>query len=1817
VAGEAGGGDDLYGVGTPRTHNFGVVVMLKRDWLKGVGGVGGRSNRDPGASHAGLESLESRVMLDAAQNDRYATEMLNWNGQQVEVMRDSWVLTFRKEGSRQVASNRAVQVASFLGLQAQSVQTSALGRFASIVVNGDVNEQMAASAVQHFNWLTGFQPNLVYHTSLVPNDAQYNLQWGHNNTGLPFADSATGVPTAGVIGADIDAEQAWNITTGSDRVVIAVIDTGFDVNHPDLAGNLWTNPLEIPGNNVDDDGNGFIDDVNGWDFASNDAAGQDNNPDDPVTQGHGTAVSGVIGAIGGNGLGVAGVMWNVSILPIKIFPNQGGASTFSIISAQEYITMLRRDFGVNIVASNNSYGILLPDTGQQFNDAEEIAIQNATNAGILFIAAAGNDANDNDGPRVAYPASYPNPRIISAAATNNRDRLASFSNWGVTRVDVGAPGEQIRTTQVGGGYQYINGTSFASPYTAGVIGLLASVNRYATPEQLRDALFMGVDRLASLDGLVATGGRINAYRSLQLVQVPGPVVGAVLPGPTTAPVSEIVVQFSEDINPAFLFPGGMLDTSKIILRASNGDSRFDANDIYFPIINGDVVLTGNLMTITLSGGLLPRDAYRLTLLHTGFRDFDGNFLNGDDLEGNDEIYDFVVVPFRGPLEPNDTLSSATPVILDPNGRATYFDLVIGDGLQEQQDVDIFKVFVTGPSLISAEVFAARLPSPSGLDPYLRLFDASGVELRANDNYESLDPKIQYFVPAGGNYFIGVSAYPNRNYNPILQGTGVINTSSGIYNLTIDIDTAGSETFVVANSNPVAIPGSGLIESTIFVPDGRTITDVDVRMNIQHTYVSDLRITLLGPTGATVQLFNRRGGAGQNLTGTVFNSQAGPPISAGAAPFTGNFRPEQTLNAFNNLAAAGLWTLRIEDLRAGDSGTLLNWDLRISVTNDIFGPFELNDTLLLATNLDIIGRGSRTIDAFIGDGAFGLRDVDIFRVDAGGGTTITASATPVSGQVDTVLRIFDAQGNQVAADGKKGTRSSLASFLAVNAGVYYIAVSGGNETNDGNQGNTGYNPNAGGSGTVSDATGGYKLVVNVSGGISESQVRLVGNAISVGVGVDGSLGIYGQSNPLGLRLGNREFIVGGTVESFFGASLDGHILRNAGVAGQSDLGVTVSSESDFANRRALVAGTYRDSVSIRRSMSFGVNDSFVAVDVTISNNGLLPINDAAWVEGFNPQQGIATSGDARTVNNVDNATGRLAWAKFQNGATIGIGAAAQSGVFVSFEAPGSVRDPYQVINSPFDPDAAGDAGVNGDLSMAIAFNLGTIEGNTSATFRYFIFMGATPGAVTTQFALLNSGNGTGHMVAQPLDPSLPSESLPYSIYYPEGFASRSNSTFIPIVNGNDAPVRVVVIARYEGSSSPDVLFDSSVDKAQGYILPNKRDGITITTPELYAAGTSERVMSQIPGRDGIRKLTPYAIEIRSSLPVGATLSHYDFNISTGEAFTSTLNTVWTFGAGQKAANVQDAVVFYNPNPDPVKVTLTIYRPNGTTVTSQRNVGPNKRGGWLLRDFPQVANGEIVGVKVEGEAPIVAALTHFDANKRFGYATLGTPSLGEVQGVSPEGEFGVGSADESVGILNASDQAANVTLTFSFANGSAYRRLITVPAGVRSAVQIGALPGFPVGQAYALSYTSDRAVTLTLQTRNGGEGSGSAFASLASTQWLFSEGFRRVSNNTVTDYLRLYNPTAEAATVGITMNFNNGESETFLVHVSPRAANTFDLHSFITGLRRTTGTVAGFGSFFGVRVRSSVPIVAFQGHFDSGLGGGFGTLGTALGTTGLPA
>lgn len=321
-------------------------------------------------------------------------------------------------------------------------------------------------------------PSLPPHPGKVSNDYDPVKLYGMDKIAAPFA---------------------WDKTTGSlTGPIIAVIDTGMDMAHPDLVDNLWTNPGEIPGNGVDDDGNGVTDDVHGFN-----AQAQTGDPIDDV--GHGTHCAGTIGARGDNGQGVVGVNWQAQLMPIKTMVNGQGTAADNI-RALAYATKM----GARI--TSNSYG-------GEYNQAERDAFANSP---LLHICAAGNEHNDNDvSPHypsqrpVGYPGNYEYDHIISVAATDARDRLASFSNYGPKNVDLAAPGVATLSTVPGGGYETKSGTSMACPHVAGVAGLIATLYPESTNEQIRTRLLANVDKVPGLKDRVGTGGRLNAVKALE------------------------------------------------------------------------------------------------------------------------------------------------------------------------------------------------------------------------------------------------------------------------------------------------------------------------------------------------------------------------------------------------------------------------------------------------------------------------------------------------------------------------------------------------------------------------------------------------------------------------------------------------------------------------------------------------------------------------------------------------------------------------------------------------------------------------------------------------------------------------------------------------------------------------------------------------------------------------------------------------------------------------------------------------------------------------------------------------------------------------------------------------------------------------------------------------------------------------------------------------------------------------------------------------------------------------------------------------------
>jgi subtilisin family serine protease len=452
--------------------------------------------------------MESRHLLSAAPS--VALESIAWQGRTTEAVVDRWV--------GQLASSEGAAPAGGLVLQA-SLSASHPDWRATVLGDGYFSLFAPTATEQEvLGWASmagviGLEPDLAFHAAALPNDPSFASQWALRNSGQ----------NGGTIGADIRATQAWDVTTGSRSVVVGIVDSGIDITHPDLAANIWTNPGEIPGNGVDDDANGYIDDVHGWNFVDN-----TNLVDDGF--GHGTHVAGTVGAVGNNGIGVAGVSWQVSLMALKFQDSRGIGSSSSVLAALNYATMMRRDHGINIVATNNSWQTL-----GGLSSLVQTAIQAEGDAGIVFVAAAGNNGSDNDAvPR--YPAGYRLPNVITVAATDGGNGLAGLSNYGATTVDLGAPGIMIQSTFPLGTYGILSGTSMAAPQVTGVVALLAAAKPGITVAEIRAAILGTTTPVAALFGKTVTGGRLDARAALDALNLPAGAVPQPSSSPQPAPV---------------------------------------------------------------------------------------------------------------------------------------------------------------------------------------------------------------------------------------------------------------------------------------------------------------------------------------------------------------------------------------------------------------------------------------------------------------------------------------------------------------------------------------------------------------------------------------------------------------------------------------------------------------------------------------------------------------------------------------------------------------------------------------------------------------------------------------------------------------------------------------------------------------------------------------------------------------------------------------------------------------------------------------------------------------------------------------------------------------------------------------------------------------------------------------------------------------------------------------------------------------------------------------------------------------------------------
>ena len=336
------------------------------------------------------------------------------------------------------------------------------------------------------------EPDALRFAATMPNDTSFAMQWALHNSGQ----------TGGANNADVNATEAWEMTRGDASLVVAVLDSGIDLAHPDLQANVWVNSGEIPNNRIDDDQNGVVDDVNGWNFYSN-------NRNLGDLDGHGTHCAGVIGAMGDNAAGVSGIAPLVKIMPLRVMDDEGAVVVSDAIEALNYAVAM------GSLVTSNSYG------GAQTSALEKRAINAAKTAGVLFVCSAGNGRpGRNIDIKKSYPASFDCPNIISVAASTSSDGRPSFSHFGVKSVDIAAPGVGILSTLPGGTYGYESGTSMACPLVAGACVLVKAAHPELGWEGIKSALLNSVDRVPAFKGKVKSGGRLNVARAVLIGAMP-------------------------------------------------------------------------------------------------------------------------------------------------------------------------------------------------------------------------------------------------------------------------------------------------------------------------------------------------------------------------------------------------------------------------------------------------------------------------------------------------------------------------------------------------------------------------------------------------------------------------------------------------------------------------------------------------------------------------------------------------------------------------------------------------------------------------------------------------------------------------------------------------------------------------------------------------------------------------------------------------------------------------------------------------------------------------------------------------------------------------------------------------------------------------------------------------------------------------------------------------------------------------------------------------------------------------------------------------
>ncbi|MFO0845201.1 MAG: S8 family serine peptidase [Gemmataceae bacterium] len=756
------------------------------------------------------------------------------------------------------------------------------------------------------------EPDYDLGSGAVPNDPRFGEQWAWRNSSRPATD--------------VDAPVAWDYQTGSSRMVVSVMDTGIDYTHPDLYRNIWLNQGEIPAsrranlidtngdglvtfpdlndprnqgvgkitdlngngyidggdvlepmvklangsdsgqggwaNDVSDDHDQWVDDLIGWNFVDD-----SNDPMDDF--GHGTHVAGTIGAVGNNGQGVAGINWSIQMMPIKFMNANGAGSVSAFIAGLNYAV----EHGAKI--SNNSW------TGSGDSTLLAQAVQAAQQKNHIFVAAAGNSGSNNDSSPT-YPASLPYDNVLSVAATDRNDNLAGFSNYGASSVDLAAPGVDILSTTMGGGYGYNSGTSMATPHVTGAAALIWARNPSWTYQMVLNRIMGSVDKVPSLSGKVRSGGRLNIGSALAAGNptpvtpvVPPVVTAAAWSGPSSGSLSKVRITFDKAVALSSFTPGDAVLTgpggkgisvSGVSVVAGSGDRSFDLT----------------FATQTAAGDYSLRVGPEVT-----------------DVSGTK------MTAWSGSFRLNAVVASVPPSVVTGSWSGPTAN-------------SLSKVRVTFDRAMNAGSFTAadvRLTGPAG-----KAVAVAGVQAVAGSSGKAFDITFATQT-AAGSYAVQVGP-------EVTDSAGAkMKIWSGSFKVNAPTAPAPAKTYVSATRLSVA--PNGKVVSLLTVGDNVTVADLNVKLTINHPRVSDLYIHLQAPDGTNVVLANRNGGGAVNMTNTVFDDEASLSISGGKGPFTGTFKPVNGLYALDGKSLKGTWKLWVEDKAGVNRGTLESWGMTVT------------------------------------------------------------------------------------------------------------------------------------------------------------------------------------------------------------------------------------------------------------------------------------------------------------------------------------------------------------------------------------------------------------------------------------------------------------------------------------------------------------------------------------------------------------------------------------------------------------------------------------------------------------------------------------------------------------------------------------------------------------------------------------------------------------------------------------------------------------------------------------------------------------------------